>query len=308
MPLRRPYLPTSRRFHIVSAIVAIYCALGVPAIAAGDSYSPAAGNDSGGAYGDAYRPDPGYAGEGTRVAPAPAGSDVYSPEPQYEPRYQPEPAYDPRTSERGVDRRRDSFSGNSVPEPSGYGDPYTAPSGAAPAAEPGYPEPQSPREAGATYEQHEIIDAGHQFFGTVSKGIAQGIEYVFRSQGRPNGYIVGEDAGGAFVVGLRYGEGTLHTKFAGSHKMFWQGPSVGYDAGAEGSKVMILVYNLSDPAEIFHRFGGVQGSAYVVGGVGVQLQQYGDVTLAVIRSGVGLRLGANVGYMKYTRTPTWNPL
>ena len=126
--------------------------------------------------------------------------------------------------------------------------------------------------------------------------------------GPSNGYIVGEDAGGAFVVGLRYGEGTLNSKSFGSQKVFWQGPSVGYDAGAEGSKAMVLVYNIQDPSEIYERFGGVQGAAYLVGGVSVQVQKHGNVTLAVIRSGIGLRLGANVGYMKYTRSPTWNPL
>lgn len=127
-----------------------------------------------------------------------------------------------------------------------------------------------------------------------------------KSEG-PNGYILGQDAGGAIVAGLRYGEGKLFTKDAGDHKVFWQGPSVGYDFGGEGSKVMVLVYNMSDPSEIYQRFGGVQGAAYVVGGVGVQLQKAGNVTLAPIRAGVGLRLGANVGYLKYTRNPTWNP-
>ena len=158
------------------------------------------------------------------------------------------------------------------------------------------------------YNQEEIITAGHSFFGTVNKNLASAVEYAFKSQGRPNGYVLGEDAGGAFVVGLRYGEGRLFTKDAGDHKVFWQGPSLGYDAGAEGSKTMILVYNLRDPSEMYNRFGGVQGSAYVIGGVSVQFQKYNDVTLGIIRSGVGLRLGANVGYLHYTRQPTWNPL
>ena len=130
-----------------------------------------------------------------------------------------------------------------------------------------------------TYEQNEIVAAGHGFFGAVSKGLASAVEYAFKSQGRPNGYILGEDAGGAFVVGLRYGEGTLYTKDAGDHKVFWQGPSVGYDAGGDGSKTMVLVYNLRDPSEIYDRFGGAEGSAYLVGGVSVQFQKYGDVTL-----------------------------
>ncbi|MGQ0673064.1 MAG: DUF1134 domain-containing protein [Hyphomicrobium sp.] len=158
------------------------------------------------------------------------------------------------------------------------------------------------------YEQGEIITAGHSFFGSISESLASAVEYAFKSQGRPNGYILGQDAGGAFVLGLRYGEGTLHTKDAGRHRVFWQGPSLGYDAGAEGSKTMVLVYNMRDPSEIYHRFAGVQGAAYLIGGVSVQFQKYGDVMLGVIRSGVGLRLGANVGYLKYTRSPTWNPL
>lgn len=168
------------------------------------------------------------------------------------------------------------------------------------------PLPEESADAG-TYSQSEILAAGHKFFGSVSKGLASVVEYAFQQAGRPNGYILGEDAGGAFVAGLRYGEGRLYTRFAGTHKVYWQGPSIGYDFGGEGSKTMVLVYNLRDPSEIYQRFPGVQGSAYVVGGVSIQFQKYGNVTLAPIRSGVGLRLGANIGYLKYTRSPTWNP-
>jgi hypothetical protein len=195
----------------------------------------------------------------------------------------------------------------------GYGEPYAPP----PAYDgprgrdhtgPGYNEyGEPPRRTGGTYSQNEVIDSGHRFFGSVSQSLARAVESVFKSQGRPNGYILGEDAGGAFLAGLRYGEGTLYTKDAGNHKVFWQGPSLGYDFGGEGSKTMVLVYNLRDPSEIYTRFGGVQGSAYLIGGVGVQFQKHEHVTLAVIRSGVGLRLGANVGYLKYTPRPTWNP-
>jgi hypothetical protein len=158
-----------------------------------------------------------------------------------------------------------------------------------------------------TYSRNEILGTGHRFFGSVSQGLASVVEHAFQKAGRPNGYILGEDAGGAFIAGLRYGEGVLYTKDAGHQKVYWQGPSLGYDFGGEGSKTMVLVYNLRHPSEIYNRFGGVQGSAYFVGGVGIQFQAYGDVILALIRSGVGLRLGANVGYLKYTRTPTWNP-
>jgi hypothetical protein len=200
--------------------------------------------------------------------------------------------------------RSDSFSDPGAPAQGGYGEPYRAPSGGG-AYQQGYGE--APRRT-RYYEQNEIIAAGHSFFGAISRGLAGAVEYAFKSQGRPNGYILGEDAGGAFVLGLRYGEGTLYTKDAGDHKVYWQGPSIGYDAGAEGSKTMVLVYNLSDPSDIYNRFGGAEGSAYLVGGVSVQFQKFGHVTLGVIRSGVGVRLGANVGYMKYTRAPTWNPL
>ena len=158
-----------------------------------------------------------------------------------------------------------------------------------------------------TFSADEIKRAGHSFFGSISQGLASIIEYAFKQKGRPNGYILGEDVGGAFVAGLRYGEGMLTTKDAGSHKVYWQGPSIGYDFGGEGSKVMVLVYNLRDPADIYDRFGGVAGSAYVVGGVGLTFQTKDDIVLAPIRAGIGLRLGANVGYLKYTPRPTWNP-
>ncbi len=167
--------------------------------------------------------------------------------------------------------------------------------------------PYRDERADGTYSSNEIMSAGHNFFGSISQGLASVIEYAFKRQGRPNGYILGEDAGGAFVAGLRYGEGRLYTKDAGSHKVYWQGPSLGYDVGAAGSKVMVLVYNLRDTNDIYERFGGVDGSAYVIGGVGLTFQKRDHVVLAPIRAGVGLRLGANVGYLKYTRHPTWNP-
>ncbi len=158
-----------------------------------------------------------------------------------------------------------------------------------------------------TFSMHEITRTGHGFFGAVSQGLAGVIEYAFRQQGRPNGYILGEDLGGAFVAGLRYGRGTLYTRDAGQHPVYWQGPSIGYDAGGDGSKTMILVYRMRDPHDIYRRFGGVEGSAYVVGGVGINFQTNDDMVLAPIRSGIGLRMGANIGYLKYTRRPTWNP-
>ncbi|WP_295555519.1 DUF1134 domain-containing protein [uncultured Hyphomicrobium sp.] len=263
----------------------------------GSSYAPGGGNGDTGTYspsrggyavnGDGYPQNGGGYG---------GGNDAYSPARQGG--YSAGESYSPS---RGADSYSDPGQPIDGAGPGGYGEPYAAP------PQEGYREGPPPREA-RTYEQNEIISAGHGFFGAISQGLGQAVEYAFKSQGRPNGYILGEDAGGAFVVGLRYGEGMLYTKDAGDHKVFWQGPSFGYDAGAEGSKAMVLVYNLHDPSEIYNRFGGVQGAAYLVGGLSVQFQTYGNVTLAVIRSGVGLRLGANVGYLKYTRAPTWNPL
>jgi hypothetical protein len=187
----------------------------------------------------------------------------------------------------------------------GYGREAAAPGDLPPRASRDYDAP--PPYSDRTYTSEEIVDAGHRFFGGVSKELARVVEYAFSKQGRPNGYILGEEAGGAIVAGLRYGEGRLYTKSFGVERIYWQGPSFGYDFGAEGSKTLILVYNLLDPNQIYNRFAGVDGSAYFVGGVGVTFQTYDDVVLAPIRAGVGLRLGANVGYLKYTRTPTWNP-
>ncbi len=158
-----------------------------------------------------------------------------------------------------------------------------------------------------TYSTSEINNAGHRFFGKITSGLANVIEHAFKKAGRPRGYILGEEGGGAFIAGLRYGEGTLHMKDGTRQKVYWQGPSLGYDFGAEGSKTMILVYDIEHPGMIYSTFGGVSGSAYLVGGVGLTFMKSDDVTLAPIRSGVGLRLGANVGYLKYTRAPTWNP-
>ncbi len=158
-----------------------------------------------------------------------------------------------------------------------------------------------------SYTEDEIKSAGHRFFGNITTGLAKVIAKAFRRNGRPNGYILGEEGGGAFIAGLRYGEGKIYTKSLGTHPIFWQGPSIGYDFGASGSKSMTLIYNLQNIDFIYQKFGGVSGSAYVVGGVGLTLMKRDNVTLAPIRAGVGLRLGANIGYLKFTRRPTWNP-
>lgn len=159
-----------------------------------------------------------------------------------------------------------------------------------------------------TYSSGEIVDAGQKFFGKTTRGVAEAVEYVFSSQGEPTAYIVGEEGSGAIVGGLRYGEGVIYYKNGTRQKVYWQGPSIGFDFGGNGSRTLVLVYNSSGPRDIYgERFGGVEGSAYLVGGLGVNFQKNRDIILAPIRTGVGARLGANVGYLKYTNKPTWNP-
>jgi hypothetical protein len=157
------------------------------------------------------------------------------------------------------------------------------------------------------YSSNEIIDAGHHFFGSVSHGIAMVVEKAVSKWGLPNGYILGEEASGAFIGGLRYGDGTLYTRNAGDVRVFWEGPSVGFDAGADGARTMMLVYTLPQTGAIFSRFGGINGSAYLVGGFGMTALTANNIVLVPIRSGIGLRLGANIGYLKFTEAPTWNP-
>lgn len=158
-----------------------------------------------------------------------------------------------------------------------------------------------------TYTQEETLEAASKFFGGTSAGLAKAVEKAFSELGRPVGYIIGSEGSGAFVVGLRYGEGTLKYKNGGSTKVYWQGPSVGFDFGGNASKVFTLVYNLHWTKDLYQRFPGVDGSLYVVAGVGLNYQRANDITLAPIRTGVGLRAGANVGYLSYTREKTINP-
>jgi len=158
-----------------------------------------------------------------------------------------------------------------------------------------------------TYAADDLVSTGGEFFGSVSQGLASLVERAVSQFGLPNAYILGEEAGGAFFAGARYGEGTIFTRNRGEHPVFWQGPSIGIDFGGDGSKVMMLVYNLGSVDDVYERYPGVDGSAYVVGGLGMTAMKYGDVVLIPIRSGVGLRAGLNVGYLKFTREPTWNP-
>jgi len=163
----------------------------------------------------------------------------------------------------------------------------------------------------ATYTKSELIDAGHRFFGSVAQGLASIVERAVSSYGLPNGYILGQEGGGAIFGGLRYGEGTLSTKNAGQCEVFWQGPSIGADIGGNGDRVMMLVYNLPDVNSVYQRFYGVSGSAYVVAGLGMTVMSRsgpnGNIYVAPIVAGVGARFGVNLSYLKFTDHPTWNP-
>jgi hypothetical protein len=173
------------------------------------------------------------------------------------------------------------------------------------------PQPQNqappPPHRDDTFRPGEIIDAGHKFFGSVSRGLADVVQTAVSRWGEPNGYVLGQEGSGAIVVGLRYGDGKLYTKNAGDRRVFWEGPSVGFDYGGEGARTMMLVYNLPATDAIYQRFAGIDGSAYFIGGFGMTALANGKIIVVPIRSGVGLRLGANIGYLKFTPKATWNP-
>ncbi|HJN23271.1 MAG TPA: DUF1134 domain-containing protein [Rhodospirillales bacterium] len=158
-----------------------------------------------------------------------------------------------------------------------------------------------------TYDMGTILKKAETFFGGTTKGLAEVMQKTFKEHGWPNGYITGEEASGAFVVGLRYGRGKLNRKNGETRDIFWQGPTVGFDIGGNASKVFTLIYHMSKTDELYQRIPGVDGSLYIAAGFGVNYQQTGELILAPIRTGVGLRLGVNVGYLHYGKKQTWIP-
>jgi hypothetical protein len=158
-----------------------------------------------------------------------------------------------------------------------------------------------------SFNSNDLVESGHQFFGSASRGLALAVQEAVRRWGEPNGYILGQEASGAFFGGLRYGEGKLFTRNAGDRRIFWQGPSLGFDVGGEGARTMMLVYNLPATSALYTRFVGIDGSAYLIGGFGVSAAKADDMVVVPIRAGVGARLGVNMGYLKFTPEPTWNP-
>lgn len=198
------------------------------------------------------------------------------------------------------------------PQPNTWNQPAPQPNWNAPATQPNWsapaqPQPQPPApppQAPArdnTFSQDEIVTAAAGFFGLTAQTVAAAAERIFRDQGSPNGYIAGEEGSGAWIVGLRYGRGTLVMKAGPTEQVFWQGPSIGFDFGGNASKVFTLIYRLESALQIYRRFPGVEGSAYFIGGIGVNYQRADNIVLAPMRAGVGLRGGANVGYLAYSR-------
>jgi hypothetical protein len=205
------------------------------------------------------------------------------------------------------------YGGYDQPVDPGPQDPY------APATPPPAPAPAPVQASPATApsgqltaptqsaQQDDVLAAAEGVFGRGAKGLAQMVERILREQGEPSAYIAGQEAGGAFVVGLRYGSGTMRHKIEGDRPVYWTGPSIGFDAGADANKVFVLVYNLHDTQDLFRRFPNAEGHAYAIGGFTASYLRRGDIVLIPIRLGVGLRLGVNGGYMKFSEKNRWPP-
>ena len=158
-------------------------------------------------------------------------------------------------------------------------------------------------EPGTTYQGEELTNAAEAVFGPGAEGLARLIEDIIHEQGEPNGYIVGHEGGGAFIFGIRYGSGTLFHKVEGNTPVYWTGPSIGLDAGVNAGDTFVLVYNLHDTEELYNRFAAGEGQAYVVAGFNASYMRRGQTVLIPIRVGVGLRLGVNAGYVRFSKKP-----
>lgn len=214
----------------------------------------------------------------------------------------------PVDPDRAIDGDLSSPAASASPAPSApatiAAEPVTAE--ASPQADPADPAATPPADP-ATYQKDDLVGEAEKVFGKGAAGLGGLIEDLLRKQGQPNAYITGREGGGAFIVGLRYGSGVLHHKIEGERNVYWTGPSVGLDAGANAGSTFVLVYNLYNTEDIFKRFGAGEGQAYLVGGFNVSYLRRGDVVLIPIRMGVGLRLGVNAGYMKFSRKQNWFP-
>lgn len=198
---------------------------------------------------------------------------------------------------------------NEVASPESTYDPYeqtehVVTDQSAPAAA---PVPTSPPPVQSGMAREDVFTAAEGVFGRGAEGLAKLIEDILRDQGQPIAYIAGQEAGGALVLGVRYGSGIMTHQIEGEREVYWTGPSLGFDFGANANKVFVLVYNLHDAQELFRRYPGAEGNAYAIGGFTAQYLRRGDVVLIPIRLGVGLRLGVNAGYMRFTENTRWLP-
>lgn len=188
-----------------------------------------------------------------------------------------------------------------------YPEPTSVPVASAAPASPVAGVPASPAAQTTTYAQDDLIGAAEGLFGQGAEGLARLIQNVLKEQGEPNGYIVGREGGGAFILGVRYGSGTLYHRIEGNMPVYWTGPSIGLDVGANASNTFVLVYNLEDTEQLYHRFPAGEGQAYFVGGFTASYLRKGNTVLIPIRVGAGLRLGVNAGYMRFSREQRWLP-
>jgi hypothetical protein len=188
-----------------------------------------------------------------------------------------------------------------------YADPVVTGASASVAAAQASAQPSVAAAQGDTYKEDDLIGAAEGLFGKGAEGVARMIEDLLSKQGEPNGYIVGREAGGAIAIGVRYGSGTLYHKVEGQKPVYWTGPSIGFDLGANAANTFVLVYNLHDTEELYERYPAGSGDAYIVGGLTASYMRKGDVVLIPIRVGAGLRLGINAGYMKFSKEQRWLP-
>ncbi|QHL91215.1 DUF1134 domain-containing protein [Sphingomonas changnyeongensis] len=252
---------------------------------------------------------------GIAAAPVAGGAQVRTIDPNtaidadLAPRSQPAPATPPAetiyygdTNPPGQQAPGQSTPGQAAPVQS-----VPAQPGQTGGSTPGAPAAVPPSPTAKAYREDDLIGAAEGVFGKGAKGLADIIRKVLKDQGEPSAYITGREAGGALVVGLRYGSGTLFHAVEGQRPVYWTGPSVGFDAGGDAGRTFVLVYNLHDSQELYQRFPAGQGTAYFIGGFTASYLRSGDIVLIPIRLGVGMRLGANVGYMKFTEKQNWFP-
>ena len=213
--------------------------------------------------------------------------------------------------DRAIDGDLKRTDGSPAPAPAPWSSPAPAaadPAGSASPAPAPSAAPADSSQPGTTYQQDDLIGAAEGVFGKGAKGVADVIQDILKKQGEPNAYIVGREGGGALVIGVRYGSGTLFHKVEGQRPVYWTGPSIGFDAGASAGSTFVLVYNLYNTDELYHRFPAGEGQAYLIGGFNVSYMRRGNIVLIPVRSGVGLRLGINAGYMKFSVKHKWLPL